>query len=63
MTKPLWGVIRFLKSKGEVIPYLEVIKDERLRNAKVVYRVDINKLKTEEEMRKKAEEVAKNDNA
>ncbi len=63
MTKPLWGVIRFLKSKGEVIPYLEVIKDERLCNAKVVYRVDINKLKTEEEMRKKAEEVAKNDNA
>ena len=62
MTKPLWGVIRFLKAKGEVIPYLEEIKDERLRNAKVVYRVDINKLKTEEEMRKKAEEEAKNEN-
>ena len=63
MTKPLWGVIRFLKVKGEAIPHLEVIEDERLRNAKVVYRVDISKLKTEEKMRKKAEEVAKNDNA
>jgi len=63
MTKPLWGVIRFLKINGESTPYLDEIKDERLRKAKIIYRVDVKKLKKEEEMRKKAEEVAKNDNA
>lgn len=64
MTKPKYGIIRSMEINGKTETYLQLVSAWILKErAKVVYRVDINKLKTEEEMRKKAEEEAKNDNA